>query len=770
MGLFYRQELDELDERLASQSRRQRRRENRRMRRESRARRRREVGFLARWLVRAVMAFILVPVALAGAGVGALAAWVRNAPPIEEFEAYTPPEATIVYDREGERIAVLFEQKRFVVPLAELPLVVPNAFIAMEDSRYFLHFGVDPIGVVRAAWVNLTRGRTAQGASTITQQTARNLLPQIGWERSAQRKIAEALVALQMERHYTKEQILEVYLNQIYLGSGTYGVEAASRAYFGKSARELTLEEAALLAGLPQIPERFSPLNNPDLSRWRRDLVLGRMWVLDYIEDRDFDRAVLSDVQLNPDVVPRGEASYFVDAVRRAVTGQPEFRGLRLQSAGWHLETTVNRQAQATAERVLAEGLEQEELAWISGRQERWGRWRSRDDHWRPPEPGQRRMGEVVRTYGGSIIVELPGGWRGDLTIPQNTAHFFTGPGALAPGEGVDIAIEEINHERGLFRGRLLPRIRLQGALVSMDVRTGEVLALAGGRAYPDPENNGFFNRAVQARRQGGSTMKPFFFAAALENGMTPESIVQDSPIVFRDGYAPRNYENRFFGPTTLTTALRRSRNVPTLRVVQRTGLRRALEFVSRFERTGERKWELPMEWPVVLGTTEVTPLELAAAYQVIANRGLARGPRLVRRIENQAGREILRVPVPPEEQIMDRRTAEALVRMMEGVFRDGTGESLLPMLPSGMEGRIAGKSGTTNRNQDAWFAGFSPQEAVVVWVGFDRDLPLAPGRTGARAAGPIWTQYMTERWNQLPPERRSEYLPGMEPAITARR
>ena len=765
MGLFYRRDLDELDERLA---RKQRRRTSRRRRRVTR--RREGPGFFARWFMRLGMLAVLVPVAMMGAAVGGLAAWVHNAPPIEEFEAYQPPEATLVYDRYGERMAVLFEQKRFVVSLEELPLAVPNAFIAIEDWRYFQHLGVDPIGVVRAAVVNLTRGRTAQGASTITQQTARNLLPGIGWERSVQRKIAESLVALQMERHYTKDQILEVYLNQIYLGSGTYGIEAASRAYFGKSARDLNLEEAAVLAGLPQIPERFSPLNNPDLSRQRRDIVLGRMWVLDFISDRDFDRAVLTNIDLNPDVVPRGEAPFFVDAVRRVVSGQPNFPGLQLQSAGWHLETTVDRQAQALAERILSEGLEAEELEWIAGRQERWRRWRSRDEHWQPPEPGQRRMGEVVRSYGSSIIVELPGGWRGDLAIPENTAHYFTGPGALEPGEGVDLVVAAANHERGLFRGRLEPQIRLQGAIVVLDTRNGEVRALAGGRAYPDPENHGYFNRAMLARRQGGSTMKPFFFAAALENGMRPDSVVQDSPIVFRDGYAPRNYENRFFGPTDLTTALRRSRNVPTLRMVQSVGLRRALEHVARFERSGNRNWELPMEWPVVLGTTGVTPLELAAAYQPLANRGMARGPRIVRRVENQAGREILRVPVPRDEQVVEPRTAEAMVRMMEGVFRDGTGESLREILPPGMDGRLAGKSGTTNNNRDAWFAGFTPHEVVVVWVGFDRDLPLAPGRTGARAAGPIWARYVAERWEQHSPAERNAYLPGMAPAVTASR
>lgn len=722
-------------------------------------------GRLARILHRTTLwtGMTLIPLSLApiGATVGALAAWLENAPPVQEFENYNPPEATMILDHQGNTISALFQQRRFVVPLSEMPLNLPHAFIAIEDERFYSHMGVDPIGVARAAFTNIVRGRMSQGASTITQQTARNVLARIGSEKTLTRKFREMLVAVQLEHSYTKDQILEVYLNQIYLGSGTYGVEAASRAYFHKSVRDLSLYECATIAGLPQLPERYSPLNNPDISKARRDVVLGKMWELGLVSDNEFDRAVVRDVTVEPERLSRSEAAYFVDAVRREIANDRQLGGTLLQTAGWRIHTTVDGTQQRIAERVLAEGLALEEQEWIAGRQERFLSAASDPEFNLPPAKGQVRMARVLKVFSRHVVIELPGGWRGDFPVPEATAHFFAEDTFPEEGAGVDIEIHDVVPERGLVRGALLPKRRLQGALVSLDAATGDVRALVGGREYADHANGGFFNRAVLARRQAGSTLKPFFFAAGLEHGMTPWTIVSDTPIVFPDGYAPRNYENMFFGSTTLQTALEKSRNIPTIRIVQRVGLRDANDFVSSFRRTGDRPWELPMEWPVVLGTTPLTPLEVAAAYQPLANGGLAMGPRMIRGVRNEYDRETLGIGgAPAPRQLLSSATSASMVQLMVGVMNQGTGHSLWKILPWELNGRVAGKSGTTNDNRDAWFAGFTPHEVVVVWIGFDQMLPLAPGRTGSRAAGPVWARYIAEVWETKTPEQREMEIP----------
>lgn len=729
---------------------------------------RRLSGFAVRLLGVVGIGIMLPPLAGMGLGTGMLVGWLHDSPSIPEFEAYNPPEATVILDRDGKPLAQLFEQRRHVVPLADMPDDLPHAFVAIEDARFYDHVGVDPIGIFRAAVLNTVRGRAAQGGSTITQQTARNLLDSIGTEKTARRKIREMLVALQMEQHYTKDQILEVYLNQIYLGSGAYGVEAASRSYYGKHLQELTLAEAASLAGLPQLPERYSPLNNPEQSVRRRDQVLARMLEVGLVSPEAYDRAIIEPMTLNPERISRTRAAYFVDAVRRVVAETKQLEGGRLHTAGWKIRTTVDPAIQEMAEATLREGLELEERYWLVGRNERYNMLMSDPGFRAAPAQGQVRMGRVVLMFERSLVVELPGGWRADLPIPAATASYFGPDADLEIGDAVDVEVTGTVPGKPMFTGRLLPQQRLQGALVVMDAKTGEVRALVGGRDYNDRQNNGFFNRAVLARRQAGSTFKPLFFAAGIEQGMTPNSLLSDTPIVFGDGYAPRNYERQFFGPTTMQTALEKSRNIPTIRLVQRVGLRDSLNFVARFQRTPGQRWSLPLEWPVVLGTTGVTPLEVAAAYQPFANGGLARGPRLVLGAWNDQDREAVGLPEPQPEQLLATETAAWMVQLMTGVMTHGTGEKLLEQLPRDLHSRVAAKSGTTNENRDAWFAGFTPHHVIVLWVGFDQNVTLAPGRSGSRAAGEIWAAFAARLWESLPEEMRRQQLPLPEGMVLA--
>jgi len=699
-------------------------------------------GFFARALWWLGSLIICAMLAVAGYGTGAVAGWLVAAGPIPEMEQYDPPEMTLLEDAAGQTFAQMFEERRQVVPLRELPPRLKEAFIAIEDTDFLNHAGITPRGIARAMAINLTRGSRDQGASTITQQLPRNLFPDISREKTVERKIKETLIALRMERLYSKDQILEVYLNQIYLGSGTYGIEAASQLYFGKSARDLSLDQMALLAGLPQLPERNSPLNSPERAERRRNQVLGRMLDLDWISEEEYGSAVLAPIVLSGRTgTAPSETQYFADGVRQGIAQIDNLDSRTMRREGWTIRTTMDRDMQQAAQQILFEGLEAEEKLWLEERPIRFQRHMAESESWlRPPRQGQVRMGRVTRVFSESLVVELYGGWRADLPIPKATSHLFEG---IREGDGVDVEITAVERGRSLWRGRLLPETRLQGALICLDRRTGAVRAVAGGRRFAEPENNGFFNRALQARRQAGSTMKPFFYSVALERGMTPETVIIDAPIEFPNGYRPRNYEGRFFGPTSLQTALEHSRNIVTIRMVQEVGLRPSLSRVREFNIAGDGDaWSLPMEIPVVLGTTEVTPLELAAAFQAFANLGTISRPFLIEEVRNARGREIYR-HTPESRRVIHPVIAGTMTQMMMGVMTHGSGRRTHAVVPAPMRNSVAGKTGTTNDNRDAWFAGYTPDHVVVVWIGFDKPLPLGATRSGGQVAGPIWGRFV---------------------------
>ncbi|MDX2177916.1 MAG: transglycosylase domain-containing protein [Candidatus Sumerlaeia bacterium] len=703
-------------------------------------------------------------VAAVGAGYGGLAAWLGHAPPLEDFERYDPPEATTVLDREGRPYAALFEQRRRVVRLGEMAPMLPECFVAIEDHNFRSHLGVDPRGILRAAVLNAVRRTASQGASTITQQLARNLVDRVGRERSLQRKLREMLVAVQMERAYSKDQILEVYLNQIYLGGGAYGVEAAAQLCFGKSASELDVVEAATLAGLPQRPERFTPVNDPGLARARRDQVLGRMLQLGYLAPPEFDAAILAPEPVPPDRPARGVAgAHFIDALRRELAAMPQLEGTDLQTAGLTIHSTVDPDAQRIAETALAEHLAAIEPEFFPARRKRFEEARSDAAFFEQPEAGQVRMGTVVRRFSRSLVVELPGGWRGDVPVPDAAAAYFSEEAGVVAGAGVDLQVLSLDPAKRLFQARLLPASPLQGAVVVIDNDSGEVLALAGGRAVGGQPLVGSFNRAVQARRQPGSTIKPFFYAAALERGVERGDFVSDTPLEFPNGFAPRNYGGVFRGQITVEQALAHSSNVGVIRLVQRIGLDPALATVARFQRHGAEPWRLPEEWSVVLGASEATPLEMAAAYQALANSGEARGPAFVRRASNSAGRDAgLRASTTPE-RVLSSAAADTLAAMLHTAITTGTGRGTAELLDPELALRAAGKTGTTNSNRDAWFAGFTPEETIVAWVGFDRPLAMGDGWTGGRTAGPLWARVANELWRRKPAEHRAVLsLPGV--------
>jgi len=706
----------------------------------------------------------LLATALCGAGYGVMRGWLENAPALEDFEAYNPPEATILYDRHGVPFAQLFEQKRIVVEISSLPIYVPDSFVAIEDRNFRDHFGVDPKGVLRATFTNLRRGAAAQGASTITQQLARNLIGRIGRDKTIERKLRELFVALQMEQNYSKDQILEVYINQIYLGSGAYGVESAARTYFNKSAAQMNLHEAATLAGLPQLPEKYSPLNNPDLAEKRRDQVLSRLREYGYIDDPEYDRGLASGIGTTSATL-RGStyAPYFVDALQRDIANDPIMDGLRLSRIGWSLRTTLDRVAQDAAEAALRDALPELEKEYFRARQERFGEERAKAEYSAAPVRGQVRMAAVRRVFSDSVVVELPGGWRANLPIPSATAHYLTEEAGIVPGAGIDIVVTSADKEKRLFRGEVLPRTSLQGAVVVIDTRSGAVRGLAGGKSFRDIANGGAFNRAWMARRQPGSTLKPLFYAAALERGLRPDDAILDAPISFGSKYSPRNYENRYLYNTTVQRALEKSANAATFRVVKSVGLDQSVEFLRKFQRIGSRPWVLEKYWPVVLGSSEMTPIELAGAYQPISHSGVARGPHLVTGVWNAGGRDTPISDGRTDEVLFSEATSARLMQMMVGVMRHGTGHVTRESLPEDLRDKVGGKTGTTDENRDAWFAGFTPYETIVTWVGFDDAIPMGPGCTGGKMAGPLWARTATAIWETRTPEERAAPLPMPE-------
>jgi len=685
---------------------------------------------------------------VAGFGTGAVAAFVRDAPPIEMMENYDPPEATTLLDRDGRQFAGFFIERRRVVPLREMPARLAEAFVAIEDTAFPHHLGVSPKGIIRAAVANARNGSSRQGASTITQQLARNLPMGIGREKTVERKVREMLAALQMERLYSKDRILEVYLNQIYLGSGAYGVQAAARTYFDKSLDELDAAEIATLAGLPQLPEAYSPLNNPKRALERRNLVLDRLFALGWIADQEYLDAVNSEMAVRtggaPSTAPAASGA-FADAVRAELARAADIDGATLRAEGLRVDTTMDPALQAAASSVLAEGLEGEQAQWLELRPVRFEEELEDGLFAARPRKGQVRMARVAHVYPGSLALELGNGWRADVKVPAATADLFAETAGIAPGAGVDVEVLEVEDGgRQLWRGRLLPDTRLQGALVCLDRRTGEALAVAGAHTWGDRANNGHFNRAILARRQAGSTLKPFFFSAALERGFTPESRIVDEPIAFGT-YKPRNYDERFHGTVTLQKALEQSYNVCTLRMIHGLGLEGVLDDVRSFDvATGGPHWDLPPWLPTVLGSSEVTPMELAAAYRAFSNLGEVSEPTTLRAVTNGAGRRVT-LPARAGADLLADDVCAYMTQMMMGVMSHGSGRHAREIIPATWKDSVAGKSGTTSDSRDAWFAGFTPDHVIVVWLGFDRPVPLGPGRSGGNSAGPIWGNFVAQ-------------------------
>jgi penicillin-binding protein 1A len=695
----------------------------------------------------------------------------QDLPSVDSIKNYRPKTVTFFYSDDGRVIGEFYKEKRLVVPLSRIPERVREAFLAVEDADFYSHQGVNLKSVLRAVYSNLTND-SLQGASTITQQLVRGLL--LTPERTISRKIREMILAFRLETTLTKDQILEMYLNQIYLGLGTYGVEAASQAYFDKHVENLTTAEAALLAGITQSPERKNPFRRPEEARARQEHAISRMLHEGYITQEEAAQARaevlnLRGVQPNPNLT---EAPYFTEHVRRVLA--EKYGEESLYNDGWKIYTTVNIEAQRAADQAVARGLrEYARRRGFKGPIRSYGtedeirRALEAQDASLPPEGlyPERLYEAVIAAVGEDSLSVSVGSYRG--VVDKKGLEWILPKGALGKqlkrGDVVWVRLAEPGEDSPALTGSRDEELRriaggeggaearsfvleqktdVQAALLSMDLADGAVKAMVGGRSFQESQ----FNRATQSQRQPGSSFKPIVYAAAMDHGFTPGSVMVDGPVVIDDigsrrRWKPMNSDNKFLGPMPLYNALVASRNLISVKVLEVIGFQ-ALDETAK---SMGIKSELPDSLAVALGSHGVTMPEMLTAYSSFPNQGTRVEPRYITRIEDRDG-NLVESFEPAFHQAIPPATACELTWMLRGVVAQGTGTSVKPL-----NRPVGGKTGTTNDYSDAWFVGFTPEYVTAVWLGTDELKPRGVGEVGGRAAGPVFLYYMQKVLEGVP-------------------
>ncbi len=686
-------------------------------------------------------------------------------PDVLELKNYQPSTISRVYDDRDDLLAEFYIEKRIVIPFRDIPLRIKQATLAVEDSNFYSHFGIDPKAIARATIKNLQAGHVVEGGSTITQQLAKTLF--LTFEQKLERKIREAILAVRMELVFDKDEILEMYLNQIYYGHGTYGVEAAARAYFGKTVADLSITECAMLAGLPKAPNHYSPYKNMEKALKRRDHVIRRMAVLGFITEREKNEALEAKLVLGQVADPVNKSPYFVEYIRQFI--QEKYGTNKLYRDGLRIFTSLNYANQLSAQKAVRDGLRKadkrfgyrgpvlhlEQIPETAGLDTLLKEWNTNPDgEFLPLESGNIVKGVVTGVKPSRAYVYLGGAWG---SIPLENMDWARKPNprvdakwakvknaqhALSKGDVVFVQLTDKN-KNGNWILQLEQEPEVQAGLISMDPNTGFINAMVGGYDF----NKSQFNRATQAVRQPGSAFKPVIFAAAIEDGYTPSSIVIDSPIIFKekedtfDKWKPVNFSQKFYGPTSLRTALTHSRNVITIKLLQNTGVPRTIDMARRLG----IKSALSKNLSIALGSSGVTLHELMGVYSVFANGGKRRDLIPVRFIKDRNDK-IIYTPEQEFQQVISPGLAYLITSLMQSVVEQGTAKDVKVL-----NRPVAGKTGTTNDYVDAWFMGYTPELVTGVWVGKDRDEPMGVNETGNRAAIPIWLQYMQEALEGLP-------------------
>jgi penicillin-binding protein 1A len=719
------------------------------------------VKSLPRWIVIGAVAMLSL-IALGGVSLAIYAAWLfQDLPDARDLVDYHPPTATRVYGWDGTLIGEFSRERRIFVPYDAIPAQTAQAFLAAEDHNFFRHGGVDVGGLSRAMAKNVGNalaGRRLEGGSTITQQVAKNIL--LTSEASVGRKLKEAILAGRLEQTLSKERILELYLNEIWLGYRSYGVGAAAYNYFGKSISNLTLAESAYLAAVPKGPDNYHPIRRKAHAIARRNWVIDQMADLGWVTRAEANAAMAEDliVQPEPSRAKYRDADYFVEEVRRRGLAT---LGERINDGGYYVRTTLDPRLQSAGRLALMNGLEQYDRR--HGWRGAWGNVTTLVD-WeaaakKKSRPAERRdwtQAVITAVAGGNVQVRTLDGRTGALAAADVT--WARAGRGLGTG---DLIFVEPEATGGGFRLKQIPIVN--GALVALEPNSGRVLAMVGGYSF----SLSSFNRATQALRQPGSAFKPIVYAAALENGYTPASVVMDSPITLPGAggvaWSPENYNKEYYGALPLRRGLELSRNTMTVRLAQGVGMAKIADLAERLGVTKDMERVLAM----ALGSGETTVFKLAGAYASFINGGRKIEPHLIELVQDREGKTILRAdirdcarcqagfsgeesPRIPETgaQVMDPITAYQITSMLEGVVQRGTATQARSL------GRpLGGKTGTTNDYRSAWFMGFSPQMVVGVFIGFDDNRSLGNGETGATAAVPIFVEFMSEAIKTAPAE-----------------
>jgi len=686
-------------------------------------------------------------------------AFSNNLPDYKFLKNYKAPVSSKVYSGDGELVKDFSTEKRIFVPYNAIPTKVINSFLSAEDKNFFSHPGVDAKGVIRAIIKNISNlasSKRLEGASTITQQVAKNFL--LTNEVSFNRKIKEAILAFRIERVLSKERILELYLNQIYLGEGTYGIASASLEYFDKPISDLNYDEAALLAALPKAPSRYNPYKNIELAQFRRDLVLKNLLENSYIDKKTYDKFINKKIILKKiKKIFSEDARYYVEDIRKDVIEKLGYDNVYRQ--GLNINTPINLKLQKIATQSLRDGLidYDKRRGWRGAikKKSNINNWTNGLEKFKLEKSINWNLAIIKKIDKFNVEIETEKKLKG--VIKYENISWTKKEFSELFDIGDVVYVEHINGN--VFALRQLPSVN--GGIVVMDPFTGRVLALSGGFSFKKSE----FNRATQAARQPGSAFKPFIYALALENGYTPSTLILDAPLVLEQGYdlkmwKPENYGKKFYGPSTLRMGLEKSRNLMTVRIAQDLGLTKIVNFSKQLGIYDDPKELLSIS----LGSAETTLLKLTSAYSSFVNGGKLIKPIMVDRIQDSEGNTILNnekrkcincdqlsflsenYPKIEDDfnQIFSAETAYQMTSILEGVVQNGTGKNLKDLNLD-----LAGKTGTTNGNNDAWFVGFTSKIAIGVYVGSDNPKPLGKYETGAKTALPIFKSFVKNAVNK---------------------
>jgi penicillin-binding protein 1A len=672
--------------------------------------------------------------ALIGASSGLLLVYSTDLPQVEQLEHYRPSSITELYDDQGRVVGSFALQRRVVSNYADFPEVLREALISIEDKDFYRHWGINVWRIAGAAYRDIESGGRVQGASTLTMQLARNLF--LSPDRSFRRKIEEALLAIQIERRFTKQQIFTLYANQIFLGHGVYGFEAASEYYFSKPARDLTLEQAALLAGLPKAPGQYSPILHPDRAIKRRNLVINAM-----LEDGKITANQANDARGQPLGLklqhdPNSLAPYFVEEVRRYLENR--YGTDQVHQGGLRVYTSLDVDLERAANHAVLDGLAAYERrhGWKAHLENVLTEGQSLTSYEHPDWEEEPELGGYVHAL---VTAVVPHG--GATAIFGRYVATLSEADAAWTGHKLEDILRagDLVYVKILaFIGEAKAHVSLeqdsgaQGALIAIDNASGGIKAMVGGRDFEESK----FNRATQALRQVGSSFKPYVYTAAIDQGARPDDTILDAPVTFETAsgpYVPHNYDEKFEGTITLRRALAQSRNIPALKLASTIGIRTVIDYAHRFGITSN----LPAYLPVALGAAEVTLFEQTSAFSVFPNDGVRVSPRYITKVTDYEGR-VLEEDYPDVRDVIAARTARIMTSMLREVVLHGTGVAAASLkLPLG------GKTGTTNDFTDAWFIGFSPSMTAGVWIGYDEKKTLGAKETGAHAALPIWIEFM---------------------------